>query len=118
MIAYLIMFALEPQILSSTSPWIMHSWQVFHPKESEDLDGDSLQSSHAAKRWEESRLAVSWMNVSYVSGDMFFWVATEKDGYVMYHYVTFARLLGALSGAKALTFEEELHELLIITCTT
>ena len=41
-------------------------------------------------------------------------VATEKDGYVMYHYVTFARLLGALSGAKALTFEEELHELLII----
>jgi len=31
--------------------------KVFHPKESEDLDGDSLQSSHAAKRWEESRLA-------------------------------------------------------------
>lgn len=62
---------------------MLHSWQVFHPKESEDLDGDSLQSSHAAKRWEESRLAVSWMNVS---GE-----ATEKDAYVMYHYVTFAR---------------------------
>ena len=67
-------WTLEAQILSSTSR------QVFHPKESEDLDGDSLQSSHAAKRWEESRLAVSWMNVS---GDVW---GSHRNGWL--HYVT------------------------------
>ena len=83
MIAYLIMFALEPQIHSELNLTMnsMLSRQVFHPKESEDLDGDSLQSSHAAKRWEESRLAVSWMNVSYVSGDV---SGSHRKGWLRY----------------------------------
>ena len=44
---------------------MLQSLQVFKSKlESEDFDGDSLHSSHVAKRWEESRLAVFWMNMS------------------------------------------------------